>query len=566
MWGEGTLTVRLWDNQRWETREHLHQWQGISLFGGPTVSAVAQEAPLLFSLEKGPIAVVPIQLREQTSYRVEVSWVGERETPVLDCFPALSPPVLRPDPGWHRPRVFSGTLNFRDYVGETALVLHHQDREIFRAVLEVRSLKMGYLDDYVALLDSLGERLLALLLQLESPVFAPFVGRQGEQETAGHELFLLLRHLVRWPPLQLAWEHLRRVSPQQLTRSRRLVPVERHPPRHGRDLVDGYQRRNSWVEAPTTWTLPKAARGLVPKHYPKHGLELQRDTPENRFVGLFHQRVSMLLDSLSQRYGKSGHWALREELRQLQHEWMRIPRWIPVVDKASSASGVPVPRQSLATQPLYRPFLEAWDLLSASLHLSWSGLAEAIAGPLRDLARLYEYWCFFQLWEALCVVAEPDKPVPPWWVQDQQRLRADLRPGVGFPFRFKHLQLLLFYQRRFTPGESNMRSYSVALVPDYTLEIRFPNRAPLLLCFDAKYRPDKALEKMHAYRDALRGALGCYLFYPGQQEYPTLYPKNPESLLPGVGAFALRPHPESHAWLVRFLRWALEQIVSDFPE
>ena len=111
-----------------------------------------------------------------------------------------------------------------------------------------------------------------------------------------------------------------------------------------------------------------------------------------------------------------------------------------------------------------------------------------------------------------------------------------------------------------------MRSYSVPLVPDYTLEVRAPQGEPVLLCFDAKYRSERALEKMHAYRDALRGALGCYLFYPGRAEHPTIFARNPETLLPGVGAFALRPDLESREWLARFLSWGLEQIASENAE
>jgi len=111
--------------------------------------------------------------------------------------------------------------------------------------------------------------------------------------------------------------------------------------------------------------------------------------------------------------------------------------------------------------------------------------------------------------------------------------------------------------------------------PDYSLRISAGSAStagfePVLLHFDAKYRLqvledlfdrndkprepsniDKALApddkeialrsdllKMHAYRDAIRRSAGAYVIYPGtendiRREY--------HELLPGLGAFALRP-------------------------
>jgi predicted component of viral defense system (DUF524 family) len=88
----------------------------------------------------------------------------------------------------------------------------------------------------------------------------------------------------------------------------------------------------------------------------------------------------------------------------------------------------------------------------------------------------------------------------------------------------------------------------------------------MLLCFDAKYRPDGALEKMHAYRDALRGALGCYLFYPGESAVPTLFHRHPDFPLPGVGAFSLRPKGDGVEWLTHFLRLALQQMTGTLSD
>ncbi|MEN6551325.1 MAG: nuclease domain-containing protein, partial [Methanobacterium sp.] len=104
-------------------------------------------------------------------------------------------------------------------------------------------------------------------------------------------------------------------------------------------------------------------------------------------------------------------------------------------------------------------------------------------------------------------------------------------------------------------------SYSLNLRPDYTLRIKKGSDYHLIH-FDAKYRSDIIIEdtdidkrdkeeeekrvyknadiyKMHTYKDAIIGSLGAYVLYPGTE--PKIFPENPISILPSVGAFPLTP-------------------------
>ncbi|MBT3368710.1 MAG: hypothetical protein HN416_16300, partial [Nitrospina sp.] len=54
-----------------------------------------------------------------------------------------------------------------------------------------------------------------------------------------------------------------------------------------------------------------------------------------------------------------------------------------------------------------------------------------------------------------------------------------------------------------------------------------------------KYK-EEDLDKMHAYRDAIRGVFGAFALYPGQKA--TVFPPHRyESPFQGVGAVALKP-------------------------
>jgi len=131
--------------------------------------------------------------------------------------------------------------------------------------------------------------------------------------------------------------------------------------------------------------------------------------------------------------------------------------------------------------------------------------------------------------------------------------------------------------------------------PDFSVLISAPDYEPavfepIVLLFDAKYRiqfaeevfgnPDDTedggggadrrtgevlradLLKMHAYRDAIRRAAGAYVLYPGTDspERREFFPEYHE-LLPGLGAFVLRPTIDGHAVGVASLRTFIDQVL-----
>ena len=75
------------------------------------------------------------------------------------------------------------------------------------------------------------------------------------------------------------------------------------------------------------------------------------------------------------------------------------------------------------------------------------------------------------------------------------------------------------------------------------------------------------LLKMHAYRDAIRRSAGAYVLYPGTEE--KVYREYHE-LLPGLGAFALRPTESGEAEgklpLERFIEDVLEHVASQITQ
>jgi hypothetical protein len=73
--------------------------------------------------------------------------------------------------------------------------------------------------------------------------------------------------------------------------------------------------------------------------------------------------------------------------------------------------------------------------------------------------------------------------------------------------------------------------------------------------------------KMHAYRDAIRRSAGAYVLYPGTdaKDFPQYH-----EVLPGLGAFALRPTASGEADgvvpLTRFLRDVMDHVASQLSQ
>jgi predicted component of viral defense system (DUF524 family) len=194
----------------------------------------------------------------------------------------------------------------------------------------------------------------------------------------------------------------------------------------------------------------------------------------------------------------------------------------------------------------------------------WEGFEELLKTPNKDLATLYEYWCFFQLLDAVAAALGAQIDPRQFIVEEGSIFRVTInksgksRGQVG--------QANVYYNRYFWHQEEE--SYSVPLHPDYTVEL--PNGRRFI--FDAKYKYDHPgqfmngdvsvdeerdeeerlfykkgdLYKMHTYRDAL-GAQAVFVLYPGNEfrafQRDSFELSQPAALTPnfeGVGAIDLR--------------------------
>ena len=263
---------------------------------------------------------------------------------------------------------------------------------------------------------------------------------------------------------------------------------------------------------------------------------------------------------------------------------------------------MPQNNQVLQKREGYSQIFSACSMLDLALQLDWKGKDEVYEGESKNVALLYEYWLFFELFKIIKSIdgCEMVKTEEPSFLTVNDGLTISLEQGKNScqSFEIKRLgvKINLYYNRTFKWKDFKTTcyegSYSRPFRPDYTLAI-FPNtynkggtngEAEAIKCgavsyvhFDAKYRitdltaligkkPDDSdveeelaedksgsiintykrgdLLKMHTYNDAIRRTVGSFVLYPGS--YDTLQKDENhfelyDEILPGVGAFAIKP-------------------------
>tara|TARA_B110000046_G_C13005484_1_gene404238 strand:- start:1140 stop:2600 length:1461 start_codon:yes stop_codon:yes gene_type:complete len=240
-------------------------------------------------------------------------------------------------------------------------------------------------------------------------------------------------------------------------------------------------------------------------------------------------------------------------------------------------------RESLVLQqkPGYAKVYRAWQQLRWYLDL----LGEDASLSVRNVAELYEVWCFLQVHDILLKLGFNLKPESKGYLVDKG-LRVDMVDGLKGSFDFTRedgIRLKLTHEPRFHEGTGPIRTWRTTQKPDIVLSATFSDGREHMWVFDAKYRiesdkhsttdlvPDDAINQMHRYRDALihldssavmkanksRPVFGAYVLYPGFYVQPSEANPYQESIDEiGIGAFSLLPSSDYSGsyWLQQFLQ------------
>ncbi len=278
--------------------------------------------------------------------------------------------------------------------------------------------------------------------------------------------------------------------------------------------------------------LAQTLRGHLPTHVDVPRVLHSVDTAENRFVQAFLGQLAEIVervDALARaRPGGSPFWArvgldcrdMRRALRPIRDHslWENVGR----------LSHVPAASSVLQRRRGYRDVFRHHLLLRAATRLPTDDVLSRLLG-MKDVAALYELWCFFAVVRAVEQVLgrPPDSAERPRVDDVQVDLPWGLRVAWGE-------DVAVYYNLTFSQAHHDARrSASLQLRPDVVVRVR-AGAVDTMHVLDAKLRIERSgaagleqdesksfkwsdIAKMHAYRDALPAVQTAFVLYPGDE-------------------------------------------------
>jgi len=470
------------------------------------------------------------------------------------------------------------------------------------AAVEVRTDKLDYHNQYRQMLDDIAEATTALVMHFAGPTSVRLKVERTDADSL-HQQFAILRRILQSRDLDDAVHRvLGQPARRWITESATRSPdrLQRADSAVIRQLASGRKRQ----PIPEAHALGEVfarlghPRATLPATIVV-GRDLETaDIPENRFVRFALEDWDDFIEAVEERSRalppSLGKRVAREtaQLRETVGGWLANDFFREI----SRADRLPLESPLLQRRGGYREILESWLEFQFATSLTWDGGREAFAAGQRNVAALYEFWVFFKLLAIVDETFELDVPAHRTLVERTANgFDLRLKSGKELSFRGRHrggdrdLKVRFSYNRTYPGAEPDFPSYprpgawTRPMRPDFTISmwpIEFSEaeaeRQELMIHvhFDAKYRvedwtglfgmnsqqvldeeraaaqsggaPKRAdLLKMHAYRDAIRRTEGAYVIYPGRhgQENVSWFAFN--DVLPGLGAFALRPGAEA---------------------
>ncbi|QHW31463.1 DUF2357 domain-containing protein [Paenibacillus rhizovicinus] len=480
-------------------------------------------------------------------------------------------------------RILSGVLNFQNEVGLTDLELRLNGQTVLQLQLEIFPVKLDYKQDYQMILNDVNQQIYNLSFDFLRKTYN-LTGLRETKHQSLTEFFSILQHV--FGQLVQAVERIQSSPHAKHQVENRIVEAGKVK-KPGKSNIAFLAKRPHLL-------VRDDQRGVIAlkgeRYLPSHAIETKRhvdfDTNENRFVRWVLLRIAKKLKDLKVRLTDKGR--LQDPLlaRKLEEMGKQLGRLLALdflqVRDMRQLSVTLVLQMAPGYREVYRNYLMLMKGLSIQ--------GDLFRLSMKDLAQLYEYWCFLKIHDLLSRKYELVK---------QDIIKVN-RTGV-FVTLDKTQKAKMVY-RNPTNGEeftlyyntlpSGEKSPTVSQRPDNVLTLKKNDSTSVYnYIFDAKYRLNPAYEDtpyrtmygtpgpeesdintMHRYRDAIvyadkveqeleRSMFGAYVLFPYHDEEQFKDHKFYKSIeLVNVGAFPFLPNATT------LMEAFLDEIVQDSPE
>ncbi|WP_338044778.1 restriction endonuclease-like protein [Paenibacillus periandrae] len=478
-------------------------------------------------------------------------------------------------------RVLSGNLNFQNEIGFSELELRSSTSSLLRIRLEVFPVKMDYKRDYQVILQDVNHQIHNLIFDFLRKTYQ-LTGLKETKQQSLTEYFTILRYL--FDQLIKAVQRIGGSPHTQMHQSQRIVPAERAKKINIKTLQYLSKHPQQLVKDPTNGMVRVRGERYVPTHVLDTRRVVNYDTQENRFVRWVFLRIERKLKDLWQLLKDQKRLEdpmLAQTMTRMQKEVRRVLQFDFLQVGTMKQMSVSLVMQMA---PGYREVYKYYLMLLKGLTIQ----DDLFRLSLKDLATLYEYWCFLKIHQLLSNKYE---------LVRQDIIKLDYS---GVFVKLKKSAASTVTYRNPKNGEIFKLFYNQALrgptltqKPDNVLTLRkMETSTEYKYVFDAKYRLNPAepgtpyyatydglpgpeegdINTMHRYRDAIvhaekdseqfeRTMFGAYVLFPYPDEKKYREHRFYKSIkVVNVGAFPFLPGS------TKLLEEFLDEIILDSPE
>ena len=469
--------------------------------------------------------------------------------------------------------ILSGIINFGNEIGMSDLVIRVDGRSYLKLSIEVFPSKIGYKDDYRAIVDDVTAEVYNLVFDFLKKTYDSF-NISSKKQSSPVEFFTIICKI---------YQEFLTAADMVIAKPHHVLETE-HMVMAGHKIKRIDNRTIRWIEKHPEQTKSSenrilVSRALAVKKYVTY------DTKENRLTKHMLQNTAKRLEQFKKQYMKLMRETDLSVVDQINLMIKGIRRryntgFMKEVEAAPTNSGMSL---VFGMAPGYRDLYRCYLLLQHGLSVTGSVFNISI----KDLAVLYEYWCFIKLnslmKERYELIAQDIIKVA------GNGLFVSLVKGQRSCVRYRNPENGEIITLSYNPKE--ISGATVPQKPDNVLSLQKKGtKVNYEYVFDAKYKINPALEgslyqlmyqtpgpqeedinTMHRYRDAIvyqneaapyeRTMFGAYVLFPykDQKEYiGHRFYKSIDQV--NIGGLPFLPSATNLVTLM------LDELISDSPE
>jgi predicted component of viral defense system (DUF524 family) len=471
-------------------------------------------------------------------------------------------------------KILSGVINFGNEIGLSDLVVKVDGSNYLRLTIEVFPTKIGYKDDYKAIVEDVTREVYGLVFDFLKKTYLGY--QQSDRVISSPvEFFAVIRQIfgdfMKAADMILAQPHHLLETTHEVLPSHKIKRID--------------NRSLRWVEKHPDQAKFRADRVLIARTLAVKK-QITYDTKENRLTKYILQTTAKKLESFMRNYLNLQRAEDKTVINQIDEMIRNLNRrsnasFLADVGPHESSAGMSL---VFSMAPGYRDLYKYYLMLLHGLSIT----GDVFHISIKDLAVLYEYWCFIKL---NSLMKDRYELVSQDIIKVQGNgLYVSLVKGSRSRVKYRNPENGEVITLSYNPKETELPTGTQR--PDNVLNLRKKGAdTEYEYVFDAKYRINPALpgtdyyetishkpgpevgdiNTMHRYRDAIvyqngaspyeRTMFGAYVLFPYPNEEEFRNHRFYESISKvNIGGLPFLPSA------MNLVSQMLDELISDSPE